>query len=110
MRISDWSSDVCSSDLNSATAWVNNLSIYAHMNLPARGIWSASQAAALSVSQCLRNEFRPAGIRVVNVFSGPVEHEWEQLTPPPRVRPDAIASATIRALREGTEEIGRAHV
>lgn len=91
--------------VNSAVAWVNNLSVYAHMNLPVRGIWSASQAAALSVSQCLRNEFRPAGIRVVNVFSGPVDHEWEQLTPPPRVRPDAIAAATVRALRDGTEEV-----
>jgi NAD(P)-dependent dehydrogenase (short-subunit alcohol dehydrogenase family) len=91
--------------VNSAVAWVNNLSVYAHMNLPVRGIWSASQAAALSVSQCLRNEFRPAGIRVVNVFTGPVDHEWEQLTPPPRVRPDAIADATVRALREGTEDV-----
>lgn len=91
--------------VNSAVAWVNNLSVYAHMNLPVRGIWSASQAAALSVSQCLRNEFRPAGIRVVNVFTGPVDHEWEQLTPPPRVRPDAIAAATVRALRDGTEDV-----
>lgn len=91
--------------VNSAVAWVNNLSVYAHMNLPVRGIWSASQAAALSVSQCLRNEFRPAGIRVVNVFTGPVDHEWEQLTPPPRVRPDAIAAAMVRALRDGTEDV-----
>lgn len=91
--------------INNAVAWVNLLSVYAHMNLPTRGMWSASQAAALSASQCLRNEFRPSGVRVINVFSGPVEHEWEQLTPAPRVRPDAIAKATMQALQDGTEDI-----
>ncbi|WP_442594208.1 SDR family NAD(P)-dependent oxidoreductase [Parapusillimonas sp. JC17] len=91
--------------VNSAVAWVNMLSIYAHMNLPARGIWSASQAAALSVAQCLRNEFLQSGVRVVNVFSGPIDHEWEQLTPPPRVNPQALAQAAVRALREGTEDV-----
>ena len=28
--------------VNNATAWVNVLSIYAHVNLPARGMWSVS--------------------------------------------------------------------
>jgi len=93
-----------SDGVNSAVAWVNTLSIYAHMSLPTRGMWSASQAAALSASQCLRNELRPAGIRVIHVFSGPIDHEWEQLTPPPRVSPSAIASAIVRALQAGTEE------
>ncbi|MGE4123955.1 MAG: SDR family NAD(P)-dependent oxidoreductase [Pusillimonas sp.] len=87
-----------------AVAWVNILSVYAHMNLPARGMWSASQAAALSVSQCLRNEFRPSGIRVVNVFTGPVDHEWEQLTPPPTVAPAALGKAVVQALRDGIED------
>ncbi len=91
--------------VNSAVAWVNTFSIYAHVNLPARGLWSASQAAALSMSQCLRAEFRPSGIRVVNVFSGPLDHEWEQLTPPPRVSPNAIAKAIVKALQDGVEDV-----
>ena len=90
--------------VNHAVAWVNLLSIYAHMNLPSRGLWSASHAAALSLSQCLRAEFRPSGVRVVNVFSGPVDHEWEQRTPPPRVAPAALAKAVVQALRDGVEE------
>lgn len=90
--------------VNSAVAWVNVLSIYAHVNLPARGLWSASMAAALSVAQCLRHELRQAGVRVVNVFPGPVDHEWEQLTPPPRVSPKAVADAVVQALRNGTED------
>src|SRR5690606_24247078 len=68
-------------------------------------IWSASQAAALSVSQCLRNEFRASGIRVINTFSGPVDQEWEQLTPPPRVAPKAIAAAIVKALKDGVEDV-----
>ncbi len=91
--------------VNNATAWVNVLSIYAHVNLPARGMWSASKAAALSLAQCLRAELRPAGVRVVNVFPGPVDHEWEQRTPPPRVAPAAIAGAIVRALKEGVEDV-----
>ncbi|GAB2912620.1 SDR family NAD(P)-dependent oxidoreductase [Paralcaligenes ginsengisoli] len=91
--------------VNSAVAWVNILSIYAHVSLPSRGIWSASKAAALSVAQCLRNEMRQSGVRVVNVFPGPIDHEWEQLTPPPRVSPAAIANAIVKALRDGTEDV-----
>jgi len=93
-----------SDGVNNAVAWVNVLSIFAHMNLPSQGIWSASQAAALSMSQCLRNEFRPSGIRVVNVFSGPLDYEWQQLTPAPRVTPQALARAVVKALQDGVED------
>lgn len=94
-----------SDGVNNACAWVNVLSIYAQMNLPGRGVWSASKAAALSLAQCLRAEFRPSGVRVINVFPGPVDHEWEQLTPPPRVAPKAIATAIVRALENGIEDV-----
>lgn len=90
--------------VNSAVAWVNILSIYAHISLPSYGIWSASQAAALSMSQCLRHEFRPSGIRVVNVFTGPIDYEWQQLAPPPRVAPAVLARAIVKALRDGVED------
>ena len=55
---------------SSATAWVNLLSIYALSNYPPHGTFSASKAAALSLSQCLRAEMRPGGVRVINVFPG----------------------------------------
>ena len=42
---------------NSACAWVNLLSVYALSNWPVYGTTSASQAAALSLSQCLRGDF-----------------------------------------------------
>ena len=91
--------------LASATAWVNVLSIYALANFPSHGTFSASKAAAHSLSQCLRAEMRPAGVRVINVFPGPLDDEWNQLLPPPKVAPTALANAVLKALREGVEDV-----
>ena len=85
---------------SSAVAWVNLLSIYALANFPPHGTFSASKAAAQSLAQCLRAEMRPAGVRVVNVFPGPIDDEWNQLLPPPKLAPAALASAIVKGLRE----------
>jgi len=90
---------------SSAVAWVNLLSVYALANFPAHGTFSASKAAAFSLSQCLRAEMRPAGVRVINVFPGPIEDEWNQLLPPPKLAPAALARAVIAALRDGVEDV-----
>jgi NAD(P)-dependent dehydrogenase (short-subunit alcohol dehydrogenase family)/uncharacterized OB-fold protein len=89
----------------SAVAWVNLLSIYAHANFPPHGTFSASKAAAHSLSQCLRAEMRPAGVRVVNVFPGPIDDEWNQLLPPPKLAPETLAKAVVGALRDGIEDV-----
>jgi NAD(P)-dependent dehydrogenase (short-subunit alcohol dehydrogenase family) len=88
-----------------ATAWVNILSIYALSTLPSQGTFSASKAAAFSLSQTLRSEMRQAGIRVVNVFPGPIDDEWNQLVPPPKLAPAALAKAVVKALQDGVEDI-----
>jgi NAD(P)-dependent dehydrogenase (short-subunit alcohol dehydrogenase family) len=89
----------------SAVAWVNLLSIYALANFPPHGTFSASKAAAHSLAQCLRAEMRPAGVRVVDVFPGPVDDEWNQLLMPPKVAPQALARAVVQALQDGIEEV-----
>src|SRR5687768_9701479 len=89
----------------SAVAWVNLLSIYAQANFPPHGTFSASKAAAHSLAQCLRAEMRPAGVRVVNVFPGPIDDEWNQLLPPPKLAPAALAKAIVGALRDGIEDV-----
>lgn len=88
-----------------ATAWVNLLSIYSLSALPSHGTFSASKAAAFALSQNLRAEMRHAGIRVVNVFPGPIDDEWNQLVPPPKLAPAALAKAIVRALRDGVEDL-----
>ena len=89
----------------SAAAWVNVLSVYALANFPPHGTFSASKAAAYSLSQCLRAEMRPAGVRVINVFPGPIDDEWNQLLPPPKLAPAALANAIVAALRDGVEDV-----
>jgi NAD(P)-dependent dehydrogenase (short-subunit alcohol dehydrogenase family)/uncharacterized OB-fold protein len=91
--------------LANAVAWVNLLSIYALANFPPHGTFSASKAAAHSLAQCLRAEMRPAGVRVINVFPGPIDDEWNQLQPPPKLAPAALAQAIVKALRDGVEDL-----
>jgi NAD(P)-dependent dehydrogenase (short-subunit alcohol dehydrogenase family) len=91
--------------VTSATAYVNLLSVYALSNFPPHGTYSASMAAAYSLAQCLRAEMREAGIRVVNVFAGPIDDEWNQSLPPPKLAPAALANAIVKALRDGVEDV-----
>jgi NAD(P)-dependent dehydrogenase (short-subunit alcohol dehydrogenase family)/uncharacterized OB-fold protein len=88
-----------------ATAWVNILSIYALSNFSAYSTFSASKAAAYSLAQSLRASLQPAGIRVINVFPGPIDNEWNQLLLPPKLSPAALAAAVVTALKRGTEDV-----
>lgn len=88
-----------------AVAWVNLVSIFALSNYPPHGTFSASKAAALSLAQCLRAEMQPAGIRVINLFPGPIDDEWNQLILPPKLSPVALATALVRALKDSVEDV-----
>lgn len=90
---------------SSAVAWVNLLSVFALSNFPPHGTYSASKAAALSLAQCLRAEFAPAGVRVINVFPGPIDDEWNQALPPPKITPARLAADIVEALRGGAEDV-----
>lgn len=91
--------------VNSAVAWVNILAAHAIVNDPAYGSFNASQAAALSLSQSLRAELRPGGVRLMNVFVGPTEDEWHQDVPPPKVLPKGLTRSVVQGLRDGCEEV-----
>ena len=91
--------------VNSATAWVNIMSVYAYCNLPPFGTYSASSAAAHSLSQCLRSELRAGGVRVMNVYTSPIDDEWHQPLPPPKVDAVKLSAAVIEGLQEGLEEV-----
>ncbi len=74
------------------------------MNWPLYGAFSAAEAACLSAAQALRAELRGGGVKVLNVFAGPLETEWFQSVPPPKLSPAALATATVDALRAGVED------
>ena len=88
-----------------AVAWVNLLSIFALSNFPGHGTFSASKAAAHSLAQCLRAEMLPFGIRVLNIFPGPIDDEWNQNIEPPKLAPRALALAIVKALVAGVEDV-----
>ena len=90
--------------VNAAAAWVNLLSVHALMNWPEYGAFSAAEAACLSASQALRAELRGGGVKVLNMFAGPLDTEWFQSVPPPKLSPAALANATVDALRQGIED------
>jgi NAD(P)-dependent dehydrogenase (short-subunit alcohol dehydrogenase family)/uncharacterized OB-fold protein len=79
------------------TAWVNLLSIYALSSFPQESFLSAAYAAAHSFSQTLRAEMLTAGIRVVNVFPGPLA--------PASLMPASLAGAIVESLRAGVEDV-----
>ena len=88
-----------------AIAWVNLLSIFALANYPPHGTYSASKAAAFSLSQALRAELRPAGVRVINLLPGPIDDEWNQLELPPKLSPASLATALVEALKGSVEDV-----
>jgi NAD(P)-dependent dehydrogenase (short-subunit alcohol dehydrogenase family)/uncharacterized OB-fold protein len=90
---------------NSACAWVNLLSVYALSNWQVYGTTTASQAAAYSLSQCLRGELAGSGVKVVNVFFGPLEESWRQPLPPPKVTPKRLSDTVVHALQQGIENV-----
>ncbi len=90
---------------NSAVAWVNVLSVYALSNDPAFGCFSASHAAAHSLSQNMRADFAASGLRVMNTYVGPTDDDWHDPLPPPKVTPKALARSIVVGLEEGLEEV-----
>jgi NAD(P)-dependent dehydrogenase (short-subunit alcohol dehydrogenase family)/uncharacterized OB-fold protein len=91
--------------VNAAVAWVNILSVHALSNSPEFGCFSASNAAAYSLSQSLRAEYRSAGLRVMNLYTGPTDDDWYQQVPPPKVLPAALARAVVSGLQDGLEDV-----
>ena len=88
---------------HAAVAWVNLVSVQALAASPGFSAQAASQAAALSLSHSLRAELRP--LRVITALVGPLDDDWHQAVPPPKVTPAALAAAVVRALQDGVGEL-----
>lgn len=86
-------------------AWVNLMSVCALSNDPARRTFSASSAAAMSLAQGLRAQMCSHGVRVLNVFPGPIDDTPSQHLPPPKLNPAALAGAVVNGLVGGVEDL-----
>ena len=83
---------------------VNMLTVVAHANLPLMGSYCASKAAELSLTQGLRAELMPWGVRVVGIFPGAVDTAMSTDFPPPKIAPRQVADAVVDAITTGIED------
>jgi NAD(P)-dependent dehydrogenase (short-subunit alcohol dehydrogenase family) len=83
---------------------LNVLTVLSHFSDPVMGSFCASQAAALSVTQAVRAEVAPFGVRVCGLFPGPVDTAVNASMPPPKLSPSALAQAAIAMIRNGIED------
>ena len=84
---------------------VNMLTILSHVSIPMLGTYCASKAAAWSMTQALRGELSPRGIRVIGIFPGAVDTRMSEGFPPPKLAPGDVAKAVIDAIQNGLEDV-----
>jgi NAD(P)-dependent dehydrogenase (short-subunit alcohol dehydrogenase family) len=86
-------------------AVLNLLTILARVNLPFMGSYCASKAAALSLTQGLRGELVPQGVRVAAALPGAVDTRMTAMLRIPKMAPADAAAEILDGFEAGEEEI-----
>jgi NAD(P)-dependent dehydrogenase (short-subunit alcohol dehydrogenase family) len=89
----------------SRRAIVNNMSLMALAALPLTPAYSASKAAALSLTQSLRALLAGRGVRVHAVLTGPTDTDMTRGFDIPKASPASVARAIFDGLDNGEEDI-----
>jgi NAD(P)-dependent dehydrogenase (short-subunit alcohol dehydrogenase family) len=84
---------------------VNVLSVVSFASMPAIGGYSASKAAAYSVTQALRNDLVAKRIAVHAAFPGPIDTDMIRDMAGPKTSPADVAAAILDGVERGIEEI-----
>jgi len=90
---------------NGGGAIVNLLSLVVFGAVPAMGGYSASKAAAASVTQALRAQLADKKITVHGVFPGAVDTDMIRDFPIPKTSAAAVAAAILDGVEAGEENI-----
>lgn len=90
---------------NGGGAVINLLSIASRVNLPAIGSYSASKAAALSMTQGVRAELAARGTHVLGVMPGYVDTDMTARLNDAKMSAADVVAETLRALAAGDEEV-----
>jgi NAD(P)-dependent dehydrogenase (short-subunit alcohol dehydrogenase family) len=90
---------------NGGGSIVNVLTLIALASMPGFGGYSASKAAAYSMTQALRAELTKKGIQVHAVFPGAVDTDMIRSVEMPKTNPLAVAQAVLAAVEAGEEDI-----
>jgi NAD(P)-dependent dehydrogenase (short-subunit alcohol dehydrogenase family) len=81
------------------------VSILARAAIPACGSASASKAAALSMTQCVRAELAAQGTQVVAVLPGVVDTDMMRAVPGPKMPPAEVVTAALDGLERGEGDV-----
>jgi NAD(P)-dependent dehydrogenase (short-subunit alcohol dehydrogenase family) len=84
---------------------VNVLSLAALANVPRFGGYSASKAAAYSITQALRSELRQQRIDILAALPGPIDTDMVRDFPMPKTSPEDAARNLVEGIERGDEEI-----
>jgi NAD(P)-dependent dehydrogenase (short-subunit alcohol dehydrogenase family) len=85
---------------------VNVLSIVAKIGLPAMGSLSASKAAALRMTECIRAELAAQGTKVLAFLPAAIDTDMARgLGPVPRESPESAAQALCDGIEREDEEL-----
>lgn len=90
---------------NGGGAIVNVLSVLSWVSLSTSSSYSASKAAAWSLSNGLRNEVRGQGTQVLALHVGFMDTDMVRNVTAPKVQPDDVVKQVLAALEDGKSEI-----
>jgi NAD(P)-dependent dehydrogenase (short-subunit alcohol dehydrogenase family) len=90
---------------NGGGALVNVLSVLSFVSMPKGATYSASKAAAWSLTNALRIELRRQGTLVVAVHAGFIDTDMASGVDAEKVSPRSVASQIVAALEAGAEEV-----
>jgi NAD(P)-dependent dehydrogenase (short-subunit alcohol dehydrogenase family) len=90
---------------NGGGAIVNVLSILARVAVPVAGSYSASKAAAFSLTQAIRGELAGQGTLVIGVMPGYVDTDMVRGLDVPKLNASDVAVSIGRALRSSFEDV-----
>jgi NAD(P)-dependent dehydrogenase (short-subunit alcohol dehydrogenase family) len=86
-------------------AVLNLLTILARVNLPLMGSYCASKAAALSLTQGLRGDLGPKGVRIVAAMPGAVDTRMTAMLTIPKMTTADAAREILDGYEAGEEDI-----
>jgi short-subunit dehydrogenase len=90
---------------NGGGAIANVLTMVALASLPGMGGYSASKAAAFSLTQAIRSELKGKGIQVHGIYPGAVDTDMLAGVEMPKTQPEEIAAAIIAGITSNQEDI-----
>jgi NAD(P)-dependent dehydrogenase (short-subunit alcohol dehydrogenase family) len=90
---------------NGGGAAVNVLSVLSWLTAPTTGSYSASKAAAWSLTGSARAELRGQGTQVVGVHLGYMDTDMVAALDVPKIAPADVARQSLDAVEDGAEEV-----